>query len=553
MEALQVIEKIQDDHKGKLILTGLAALQYPTVLTRQITFFNPGGSKKDYCIGGYHIFIRRAPKEKIETKDHLLFVARHIELYAKEIGLVLPVLQDISLKDFETNDRAWRIFAYLRHRLLQEPVSPKKNIGRRTIDFGDIHSPIVVKDTLLHVRDALLVPDRQKKNRWSSLWTPKIVAVPDHDETDAKLKESKGYFHSKRIRPLFHRFARYAGRLESAASAKIEGYDARVEAESLKINLQKRMKSNSNLRAHLNMDNLHRDLINLAKEPLSLELLLAVQKAIVRDTWRNEAEKFDKTPGRLRDFDEVIVDRGKAGDDNVIYIAPRHNDVQTLLEELIDYFHRERTGLYPLDLAALFKAQLTIIHPFGDGNGRLARWCFLYILIHEKFIENSHQAPISHIFLQERNRYYEELFKVDQPVMREASCSIDPSTHRYHAHYSSPDIYRALDYSSWLAYVHDAFGRALKFSVEEHRIFEKVQSIYSLFEKKIGKELEPGRQHEVNRAIDIGLKAEWGKKTEKRLLNNGFEKAQILILRSLLGRENQTVKTGSPKSFAARL
>lgn len=533
MEATQIIEKIQADHKNKLILTGLAALQYPTVLTKQITFFNPGGGKKDYRMGAHHIFIRRAPHKKIEMKDHLLFVARHIEFYASEIDLLLPVLQDILLKDFKKNDRAWRIFAYLRYRLLQEPIPPKTNMGRRYIDFGDIHSPITVRDTTLHIRDALLVPNRLKQ----PVWTPKISSMPDSLEVKAKLKENAAYFSSKKMRPLFHRFARYANRLESAASAKIEGYDARVEAESLSGGLQKRLKSDLALRAHLNMDNLHRDLVNLAREPFSLDLLLTVQNAIVKDTWRNKAEKTDKTPGRLRDFDEVIVNRGRIGDDNVVYVAPRHNDIKSLLEELIDFYYRERTNLHPLDLAALFKGQLTIIHPFGDGNGRLSRWCFLYILLREKLIENAHQSPISHIFLQERKRYYDELLRVDKPVMKEARYVIEPATRRYQVNYPSADIYRTLDYSSWLAYVHDVFCRALDFSIEEHRIFEKVRTIYVAFEKKMRGELDPSQQHEVSRAIDIGLKAEWGKKTEKRLLNNGFEGSQVQVLKELLGRK----------------
>lgn len=533
MEANQIIEKIQVDHKNKLILTGLAALQYPTVLTRQITFFNPGGGKKDYRVGSHHIFIRRAPRKKIEWKDHLLFVARHIEFYAGEMDLLLPVLQDISLNDFKKNDRAWRIFAYLRLRLLQEPIPPKQNRGRRYIDFGDIHSPVTVRDTVLYIRDALLLPNRLKK----PVWMPKISYMPDPEGVKKKLKESAAYFRSQKMRPLFHRFARYASRLESAASAKIEGYDACVEVESLSGGLQKRLKSDLALRAHLNMDNIHRDLVNLAREPLTLDLLLVVQKAIVKDTWRNEAEKTDKTPGRLRDFDEVIVSRGRIGDDHVVYIAPRHEDVQTLLEELIDFYYRERANLHPLDLAALFKAQLTIIHPFGDGNGRLTRWCFLYILLREKLIENAHQAPISHIFFQERKRYYDELLRVDKPVMKDARYAIESTNQRYQVSYPSADIYRTLDYSSWLAYVHDTFCRALDFSIEEHQVFEKVRTIYAAFEKKMGRELGPGQQHEISRAIDIGLKAKWGKKTEKRLLNNGFERTQVKVLKDLLGRK----------------
>ena len=530
MESTRIIEQLQGAHKNKLILSGLAALQYPAVQTRQLTFFNPGGGKEDYYTGSCHVFIRRAPRKKIGIDDHLLFIARHIELYAEEVNLLISILQDIDLKDLEGHDRAWRIFAYLKKRLLQEPVSPKKIIGRRSIDLGDISSPFVIRDTALHIRDALLVPPflRQK------IWVPGISHPPGRHEVESALRGNRAYFSSKKILPLFHRFARYVSRLESAASAKIEGYDAHVEAHSLKGRWRQKLKANLALRANLNMDNLHRDLVNLSREPLSLELLTTVQKAIVKDTWRNDSEKTDKMPGRLRHFDEVIVDRGKMGEENVVYIAPKHGEVKPLLEELVEFYHHSRFGLHPLDLAAIFKCQLTVIHPFGDGNGRLARWCFLYILIREHFIESVHQAPVSHIFLTEKNRYYEELLKVDRSVMEKAGYSVDPVTHRYRARYDSADIYRNLDYSSWLTYVYDAMRRALVFSVEEHAIFEKVQGVYSAFEKKTAGALTPNQQHEVVRAIDIGLKWEWGKKTEKRLLNNGLDEAQIKGLKELV-------------------
>ena len=204
------------------------------------------------------------------------------------------------------------------------------------------------------------------------------------------------------------------------------------------------------------------------------------------------------------------------------------------MEELIDFYYQSRTSFYPLDLAALFKCQLVIIHPFGDGNGRLARWCFFYILVKEGLLDSVHQAPVSHIFLEEKGRYYQEIANVDQLVMTQASYTIDPNTQHYHAHYPNADLYRNLDYSSWLSYTYDAFTRALNFSMEEHEVFEKSRSIFQAFQKKVSREFSPHQQHEIVRAIDIGLKKQWGKKTERRLENNGINQNHLKVLRDLI-------------------
>lgn len=514
-----------------MLLTGLAAIQSPVVQTKQLTFFNPAGRKEDFFIGRHHVLIRRTTKKSLTTKDHLLFIARHVELYADEIDQLAAILPDIFLGDMEQNDRAWRIFAYLKRHLLNEHVTNKKSIGRRTIDIGDITSQATVRDTDLHVRDALLVPTHSLKK---AIWIPRVEIFPDPTVADDKRKVSEEYFKARSIKPLFHKFCRYASRLESAASAKIEGYDARVESASLSDKLQRKMKINVALRANLNMDNLHRDIEQLSRESLSIELLCHLQKAIVWETWKDKEEMTDKTPGIIRPFDEVIVDRSRVEKENVIFVAPKYGDVASLLRELIDFYHRMRGSMHPLDLAAVFKCQLVVIHPFGDGNGRLARWCFQSILIREKYIESVHQAPVSHIFLDEKNRYYDELARVDRTVMSKVTYELDRKSFRYRAIYDDPAVYRSLDYSSWLAYIHDVFARAIDFSMDEHRIFERTERILEKFEKSRTEQFTAGQKHEILRAIDIGLRREWGKKTEKRLINNGLNETDISHLKSLI-------------------
>lgn len=531
MESITLIQSLQKRFRNKLLLTGLAALQSPAVQTRQLTFFNPSGGREDFMIGLHHVLIRRMTKKSLTTRDHLIFIARHIELYAEEIDQLAAILPDVPLAELRKNDKAWRLFAYLKKQILGEEIPAKKSIGRRMIDIGDVTSPKIVRDNVLHVRDGLLIPSYLSR---AKIWTPQIVQVPDAVAVDQKLDESKEYFKVRSIRPLFHKFCRYASRLESAASAKIEGYDARVEAPALSQNLRKRMKKDISLRVNLNMDNLYRDILQLSKEPISIDLLCNLQKAIVRETWRNEDEMIDMTPGYLRPFGEVIVERSSEDKDNVVFIAPKHGDVAVLLRELIDFYYRAKGSMHPLDLAAIFTCQLVVIHPFGDGNGRLARWCFQSILIREQYTSSVHQAPISHIFLEEKDRYYDEIAHVDKRVMKDVEYELDPKSNRYVALYDDVGVYRSLDYSSWLAYVHDSFTRAIDFSIEEHAIFERSERILEDFEKERKQPLDAGQRHEALRAIDIGLRHEWGRKTEKRLINNGLDNNEIANLRELL-------------------
>lgn len=531
VESIALIQSLQERYRNKLLLTGLAALQSPAVQTRQLTFLNPAGGKEDYFIGRHHVLIRRAPKKSLTTRDHLLFIARHIELYADEIDQLVAILPDVPLAELRKNDKAWRIFAYLKKHILGEEIQSKKSIGRRMIDLGDITSPRTVHDNILHVRDGLLLPSYRSK---SIIWTPRIVEVPATVAVDRRRDESEAYFKARSIRPLFHKFCRYASRLESAASAKIEGYDARVEAFALSQKLRERMRIDISLRANLNMDNLHRDIVQLSKEPLTIDLLCNLQKSIVWNTWRGEEEMIDKTPGYLRPFGEVVAERSKAGHDNIIFVAPKHSDVESLLRELIDFYYRARSSMHPLDLAALFKCQLVVIHPFGDGNGRLARWCFQSILIREQYIESVHQAPISHIFLGEKDRYYDEIARVDRAVMKSVSWELEKESQRYKAVYDDPGVYRSLDYSSWLAYSQDAFMRAIDFSMEEHAVFERTERILEVFERGREEPLGVGQRHEALRAIDIGLRHEWGRKTERRLRNNGLDEKEVARLRALV-------------------
>lgn len=61
------------------------------------------------------------------------------------------------------------------------------------------------------------------------------------------------------------------------------------------------------------------------------------------------------------------------------YASPTDTPIQ--MKELIDWYRTEQHGLHPVTLAAMFHYKFVRIHPFDDGNGRIARLLMNYVLL----------------------------------------------------------------------------------------------------------------------------------------------------------------------------
>lgn len=56
-----------------------------------------------------------------------------------------------------------------------------------------------------------------------------------------------------------------------------------------------------------------------------------------------------------------------------IFIAPPPHMVPKLIQDLFEWMQENKTILHPLLLSAVFHYEFVFIHPFSDGNGRMAR------------------------------------------------------------------------------------------------------------------------------------------------------------------------------------
>ena len=88
------------------------------------------------------------------------------------------------------------------------------------------------------------------------------------------------------------------------------------------------------------------------------------------------------------------------------FIPPSAYEVPHLITELIDWYNRNPDELRPIELAAILHHGLVHIHPFRDGNGRVAR-----LLMNLALMRNGY--PIAVILNVDRKKYYDVLKKAD--------------------------------------------------------------------------------------------------------------------------------------------
>lgn len=128
--------------------------------------------------------------------------------------------------------------------------------------------------------------------------------------------------------------------------------------------------------------------------------------------WKSEADflkahtllmkYFDDDNGYYRNHGEGI----KKGDE-IIYTAPQSLLVPNLMKSLFDFLDINENELHPLILSSLFHYYFVYIHPFSDGNGRMARFWVTLILTNwdPKFA----YIPIEEEIYLNQKEYYDSI------------------------------------------------------------------------------------------------------------------------------------------------
>ena len=76
-----------------------------------------------------------------------------------------------------------------------------------------------------------------------------------------------------------------------------------------------------------------------------------------------------KESGKFRSGNEGVFDENG----NCIHVCPPPEQVDTLMNQLFTWIESNKNKVHPLILSSIFHYEFVFIHPFSDGNGRMAR------------------------------------------------------------------------------------------------------------------------------------------------------------------------------------
>lgn len=105
-----------------------------------------------------------------------------------------------------------------------------------------------------------------------------------------------------------------------------------------------------------------------------------------------EVPDYDKYKGIWRPVDVEI----RASE----FEFPHFKFVPSLIKKLFEQYDIQKKSVHPVELAAKLHCALTTIHPFADGNGRMARLMMNYVLQKNGF-------PFTNIPLKKREDYFQ--------------------------------------------------------------------------------------------------------------------------------------------------
>ncbi|MCE0558705.1 Fic family protein [Motilimonas sp. E26] len=110
----------------------------------------------------------------------------------------------------------------------------------------------------------------------------------------------------------------------------------------------------------------------LKDEPFSIELIRNLHST---GTKTLEQEKY--TSGAFRTMDDVAVVDAEG---EIVHQPPKHDSIERLLTRVVKWLNSNDSGVHPVIQAITLHFVIGYVHPFRDGNGRVARALFYWYM-----------------------------------------------------------------------------------------------------------------------------------------------------------------------------
>lgn len=213
-----------------------------------------------------------------------------------------------------------------------------------------------------------------------------IYRQPDLDERDI---EVLGEIHSLRseLSSFLRVPARWQGSLRRTSRARairgsnsIEGIDATPDDVLAVVDEQDPMNANDRVTAEITAyRRVFTYVLHMVDDPdvkPDLQMIKSLHFLLLE-------HDFSKSPGRFRQSEIYVRDEAS---ERVVYTGPEPETVPGLMRELVDSIESPSSSSAIVD-AAMAHLNLVMIHPFRDGNGRMARVLQTFILGRDGILE----------------------------------------------------------------------------------------------------------------------------------------------------------------------
>lgn len=180
---------------------------------------------------------------------------------------------------------------------------------------------------------------------------------------------------------------------------RIVSYVASISEKIGRITLLSDMEAKPHLRKNNRIKSIHSSLkieanslsLNQVRDVINGKLVLGEQKEIqeVKNAYDAYEKILELDPYSIDDLKKfhgimtryIVEESGdfRRGEEGVfngeqcIFMAPPAQYVPQLMNELFDWMREAQTKVHPLVLSSVFHYEFVFIHPFSDGNGRMAR------------------------------------------------------------------------------------------------------------------------------------------------------------------------------------
>lgn len=199
---------------------------------------------------------------------------------------------------------------------------------------------------------------------------------------------------------------------EAFHSSKIEGAVTTLD-KARELAAGKASPSSRSERMVLNNYRAMQRLLGWRSRPLAWEDVAELHGVITEGAY----EGRDGTAGRLRAGDSVrVVDRAT---DEVVHVPPPAADLPRMIDALVRYMGEataapESRGdfVHPLVRASAVHYYLAYLHPFYDGNGRIARALFYHLMLRAGY-DSFQYLSVSSVIDRRRGQYYRAFREVE--------------------------------------------------------------------------------------------------------------------------------------------